>query len=152
MARQRSAPRTRGRQFDLPCWSTPQLPIAIRSHGWRGSPQAGATAGVILLARRRSRTRCGKVEDDGVFVVPKTRSRVLFMQALRMTTRRAQPSERTAKRKPPPPEAHRECIRLIDRACLLIECCGMSEPEAAHSYIEQRMNRRCPKRDRAEHR
>ena len=44
-----------------------------------------------------------------------------------------------------------EDIRLVDRAkCLLIECCGMSEPEA-HSYIEQQaMNRRCPKRDIAQ--
>ena len=44
-----------------------------------------------------------------------------------------------------------EDIRLVDRAkCLLIECCGMSEP-AAHSYIErQAMNRRCPKRDIAQ--
>ena len=44
-----------------------------------------------------------------------------------------------------------EDIRLVDRAkCLLIECCGMSEPEA-HSYIEQQaMNRRCPKREVAQ--
>ncbi len=39
----------------------------------------------------------------------------------------------------------------MDRAkCLLIECCGMTEPEA-HSYIEQQaMNQRRSKRDIAE--
>ena len=44
-----------------------------------------------------------------------------------------------------------EDIRQVDRAkCLLIECCGMTEPEA-HSYIEQQaMNQRRSKRDIAE--
>ena len=44
-----------------------------------------------------------------------------------------------------------EDIRAVDRAkCLLIECCGMTEPEA-HAYIEQQaMRRRRTKREIAE--
>ena len=43
-------------------------------------------SGVILLAKVEiADSVAEKVEDDGVFVVPKPLSRVLFMQALRMT-------------------------------------------------------------------
>ena len=91
-----------------------------------------------------------KVEDDGVFVVPKPLSRVLFMQALRMT-RAARSRLSGLQNETRRLQKRIEDIRLVDRAkCLLIECCGMSEPEA-HSYIEQQaMNRRCPKRDIAQ--
>lgn len=87
-----------------------------------------------------------KVEDDGVFVVPKPLSRVLFMQALRMT--RAARSRLTGLQSENRRLQKRiEDIRQVDRAkCLLIECCGMTEPEA-HSYIEQQaMNQRRSKR------
>lgn len=108
-------------------------------------------AGVILLAKAEIADEVSaKVEDDGVFVIPKPLSRTLFLQALRMT--RTARARLTGLRK----ENHRlqqriEDIRLVDRAkCLLIECCGMTEPDA-HAYIEQQaMQRRCTKRIVAE--
>ena len=64
-------------------------------------------AGVILLAKAEiADSVAEKVEDDGVFVVPKPLSRVLFMQALLRDARRAQPSDRPAERKPPSAKAH----------------------------------------------
>ena len=113
---------------------------------------ANATmAGVILLAKAEiADSVAEKVEDDGGFVVPKPRSRVLFMQALRMT-RAARSRLSGLQSENRRLQKRIEDIRLVDRAkCLLIECCGMSEPEA-HSYIEQQaMNRRCPKREVAQ--
>ena len=108
-------------------------------------------SGVILLAKAEiADSVAEKVEDDGVFVVPKPLSRVLFMQALRMT-RAARSRLNGLQNENRRLQKRIEDIRLVDRAkCLLIECCGMSEPEA-HSYIEQQaMNRRCPKRDIAQ--
>lgn len=109
-------------------------------------------AGVILLAKAEvADSVAEKVEDDGVFVIPKPLSRVLFLQALRMT--RAARSRLTGLRKENRRLQQRiENIRLVDRAkCLLIECCSMSEPEA-HAYIEQQaMNQRRTKREIAEH-
>nr|WP_302656748.1 ANTAR domain-containing protein [uncultured Agathobaculum sp.] len=108
-------------------------------------------AGVILLAKAEiADSVAEKVEDDGVFVVPKPLSRVLFMQALRMT-RAARSRLSGLQSENRRLQKRIEDIRLVDRAkCLLIECCGMSEPEA-HSYIEQQaMNRRCPKREVAQ--
>ncbi|MFR0923747.1 MAG: ANTAR domain-containing response regulator [Butyricicoccaceae bacterium] len=108
-------------------------------------------SGVILLAKAEiADSVAEKVEDDGVFVVPKPLSRVLFMQALRMT--RAARSRLTGLQSENRRLQKRiEDIRQVDRAkCLLIECCGMTEPEA-HSYIEQQaMNQRRSKRDIAE--
>ena len=109
-------------EFDLVLVNTP-LPDEF-GHELAQLAAGETTAGVILLAKAEiADSVAEKVEDDGVFVVPKPLSRVLFM----------------------------EDIRLVARAkCLLIECCGMSEPEA-QSYIEQQaMNRRCPKRDIAQ--
>ena len=108
-------------------------------------------SGAILLAKAEiADSVAEKVEDDGVFVVPKPLSRVLFMQALRMT--RAARSRLTGLQSENRRLQKRiEDIRQVDRAkCLLIECCGMTEPEA-HSYIEQQaMNQRRSKRDIAE--
>ena len=125
--------------FDLVLINTP-LPDEF-GHDMAQQAANDTLSGVILLA---------KAEDDGVFVVPKPLSRVLFMQALRMT--RAARSRLTGLQSENRRLQKRiEDIRQVDRAkCLLIECCGMTEPEA-HSYIEQQaMNQRRSKRDIAE--
>lgn len=109
------------------------------------------TAGVILLAKAEIADEvAAKVEDDGVFVVPKPLSRPFFAQALRMT--RAARARLTGLRRENRRLQQRiEDIRAVDRAkCLLIECCAMTEPDA-HAYIEQQaMHRRCTKRAVAE--
>lgn len=135
--------------FDLVLVNTP-LPDEF-GHDMAQQAANDTLSGVILLAKAEiADSVAEKVEDDGVFVVPKPLSRVLFMQALRMTrTARSRltglqsENRRLQKRI--------EDIRQVDRAkCLLIECCGMTEPEA-HSYIEQQaMNQRRSKRDIAE--
>ncbi len=131
-------------------WSTRPLPDEF-GHELAQLAAGETTAGVILLAKAEiADSVAEKVEDDGVFVVPKPLSRVLFMQALRMT-RAARSRLSGLQNENRRLQKRIEDIRLVDRAkCLLIECCGMSEPEA-HSYIEQQaMNRRCPKRDIAQ--
>ena len=127
--------------FDLVLVNTP-LPDEF-GHDMAQQAANDTLSGVILLAKAEiSDSVAEKVEDDGVFVVPKPLSRVLFMQALRLTGLQSE-NRRLQKRI--------EDIRQVDRAkCLLIECCGMTEPEA-HSYIEQQaMNQRRSKRDIAE--
>ena len=53
---------------------------------WHSRLRNDTLSGVILLAKAEiADSVAEKVEDDGVFVVPKPLSRVLFMQALRMT-------------------------------------------------------------------
>ena len=136
-------------EFDLVLVNTP-LPDEF-GHELAQLAAGETTAGVILLAKAEiADSVAEKVEDDGVFVVPKPLSRVLFMQALRMT-RAARSRLNGLQNENRRLQKRIEDIRLVDRAkCLLIECCGMSEPEA-HSYIEQQaMNRRCPKRDVAQ--
>ena len=108
-------------------------------------------AGVILLARAEiADSVAERVEDDGVLVVPKPLSRVVFTQALRLTraARRRLTGLQTENRRL---QQRIEDIRAVDRAkCLLIECCAMTEPEA-HAYIEQQaMKRRVTKREIAE--
>ena len=108
-------------------------------------------AGVILLAKAEiADSVAERVEDDGVLVVPKPLSRVVFTQALRLTraARRRLTGLQTENRRL---QQRIEDIRAVDRAkCLLIECCAMSEPEA-HAYIEQQaMKRRRTKREIAE--
>ena len=136
--------------FDLVLINTPLPDIKINIT--QAQQAANDTlSGVILLAKAEiADSVAEKVEDDGVFVVPKPLSRVLFMQALRMT--RAARSRLTGLQSENRRLQKRiEDIRQVDRAkCLLIECCGMTEPEA-HSYIEQQaMNQRRSKRDIAE--
>ena len=136
-------------QFLSSCGVQSQLCRAMAGSEARRALVDGA--GVILLAKAEiADSVAEKVEDDGVFVVPKPLSRVLFMQALRMT-RAARSRLSGLQNENRRLQKRIEDIRLVDRAkCLLIECCGMSEPEA-HSYIEQQaMNRRCPKRDIAQ--
>ena len=109
------------------------------------------SAGVTLLAKAEIADDVAqKVEEDGVFVLPKPLSRTLFLQALRMS--RAARARLTGLRRENRRLQQRiEDIRQVDRAkCLLIECCGMTEPDA-HAYIEQQaMQRRCTKRVVAE--
>lgn len=135
--------------FDLILINTP-LPDEF-GHDMAQQAANDTLSGVILLAKAEiADSVAEKVEDDGVFVIPKPLSRVLFMQALRMT--RAARSRLTGLQSENRRLQKRiEDIRQVDRAkCLLIECCGMTEPEA-HSYIEQQaMNQRRSKRDIAE--
>ena len=108
-------------------------------------------AGVILLAKAEiADDVAAKVEDDGVFVVPKPLSRTFFLQALRLS-RAARARLSGLRRENRRLQQRIEDIRAVDRAkCLLIECCGMTEPDA-HAYIEQQaMQRRCTKRAVAE--
>ena len=71
-------------EFDLVLVNTP-LPDEF-GHELAQLAAGETTAGVILLAKAEiADSVAEKVEDDGVFVVPKPLSRVLFMQALRMT-------------------------------------------------------------------
>lgn len=109
------------------------------------------TAGVLLLVKNDlADSVSARVEEDGVFVVPKPLSRPLFYQALRLVNaarRRVfglQKENRKLQQKI-------EDIRLIDRAkCVLIATLGMTEPQA-HAYIEkQAMNRRVTKREISE--
>lgn len=109
-------------------------------------------SGVVLLAKAEIADAVAeKVEDDGVFVVPKPLSRVTFLQALRMirATRARLSGLQSENRRL---QKRIEDIRLVDRAkCVLIECCAMTEP-AAHAYIEkQAMDKRLTKRQVAEH-
>ena len=70
--------------FDLILVNTP-LPDEF-GHDMAQQAANDTLAGVILLAKAEiADSVAEKVEDDGVFVVPKPLSRVLFMQALRMT-------------------------------------------------------------------
>ncbi len=135
--------------FDLVLVNTP-LPDEF-GHELAQDAAHSTLAGVILLARSEiADSVAEKVEDDGVFVVPKPLSRVLLTQALRMTraARRRMTGLQDENRRL---QQRIEDIRAVDRAkCLLIECCGMTEPEA-HAYIEQQaMRRRRTKREIAE--
>ena len=105
-------------------------------------------AGVILITKGEiADAVADKVEGDGVFVLAKPVGRALFFQALHLI-RAARSRVRDIARENDALRRRIEDIRLIDRAkCILIECCGMTEPEA-HAYIEREaMNKRMHKRD-----
>lgn len=135
--------------FDFVLVNTP-LPDEF-GHELAQSAAWESFAGVILLVKAELvESVSERVENDGVFVLPKPLSRALFFQAVRLIRAyRARLSglqnenRRLQKRL--------EDIRLVDRAkCLLIECCAMTEPEA-HSYIErQAMEKRVTKREIAQ--
>ena len=135
--------------FDLVLVNTP-LPDEF-GHELAQTVAHDTFAGVILFAKAEiADSVAEKVEDDGVFVIPKPISRVLLTQALRMT--RAAHQRLTGLQSENRRLQQRiEDIRAVDRAkCLLIECCAMSEPEA-HAYIEQQaMKQRRTKRQIAE--
>ena len=110
--------------FDLVLVNTP-LPDEF-GHELAQTVTHDTMAGVILLAKAEIADSVSeKVEDDGVFVIPKPLSRVLFTQALRMT--RAARQRLTGLQSENRRLQQRiEDIRAVDRAkCLLIECCSM---------------------------
>lgn len=107
--------------------------------------------GVILIVKSEIADYVSaKVEDYGVFVLPKPLSRQMFFQALKMmaaSRRRLLGLQReniTLQKKI-------ENIRLVDRAkCALIQYLNLTEPQA-HRFIEkQAMDRRISKREVAE--
>lgn len=103
-------------------------------------------AGVLLLVKEDiSEAAADKVETGGVLVLPKPLNRALFFQALRFL-RAVQNRMANLQNENHRLQRRIEEIRVIDRAkCILIECCGMTEPEA-HAFIEKTaMNRRIPK-------
>ena len=131
-------------EFDLVLVNTP-LPDEF-GHELAQLAAGETTAGVILLAKAEiADSVAEKVEDDGVFVVPKPLSRVLFMQALRMT-RAARSRLSGLQNENRRLQKRIEDIRLVDRAkCLLIERKAMTEQEA-HRWIEKQAMDRCVSR------
>lgn len=108
-------------------------------------------AGVVLLAKSElTEAVTAKVEEYGVFVLPKPISHPLFLQSIKLLSascRRLQ----TLRSQTAQLETKIEEIRLVDRAkCALIQYLGMTEPQA-HRYIEkQAMDMRLPRRKIAE--
>lgn len=108
-------------------------------------------AGVLMLVKNeRADDVAARVEDDGVFVIPKPVSRPFFFQSLKLlrASRRHMLGLHKENRRL---QTTIEEIKLIDRAkCALIQCLLMTEPQA-HRYIEkQAMDLRIPKREVAE--
>lgn len=111
----------------------------------------GTAAGVMMLVKsERADDVTARVEDEGIFVVPKPTTRSFFFQALKLVAaaRRRTLGLHSENRKL---QTAIEEIRLIDRAkCALIQCLLMTEPQA-HRYIEkQAMDLRVSKREVAE--
>jgi response regulator NasT len=110
-----------------------------------------STAGVILIVKSEiADDVSAKVEDYGVFVLPKPLSRQNFFQALKLmaaSRRRLLGLQQENKQL----QKKIEDIRLVDRAkCVLIQNLNLTEPQA-HKFIEkQAMNRRISKRELAE--
>lgn len=110
-----------------------------------------STAGVLLLVRSESADDLSaRVEDEGVFVVPKPVNRPFFYQALKLVSasrRRMLNLEQQNMKL----QQKIEEIRLVDRAkCTLIEVLKLSEAQA-HRYIEkQAMDMRITRREVAE--
>lgn len=103
-------------------------------------------AGVILLVKNELADEVSaKVEDDGVFVIPKPISRSLFYQSIKLVSA-SHKRLMGLKKQTMQLETKIEEIRLIDRAkCTLIQYLSMTEPQA-HRYIEkQAMDMRLPK-------
>ena len=101
---------------------------------------------MLLVAADEADAVASKVTDTGVLILPKPVSRLLLQQCIRL----AQASHRRLGKLIDENRRLRQKLedqRLISRAkCILIECCGMTEPEA-HAYIERRaMDERRPKR------
>jgi response regulator NasT len=110
-----------------------------------------SNAGVIAIVKNEIADDVAeKVEESGVFVVPKPLSAPFFYQALRLVSA----SRRRVlglKNENIKLQTKIEEIRLIDRAkCVLIEYLKMTEPQA-HRYIEkQAMDMRKSRKDIAE--
>lgn len=109
------------------------------------------TSGILLLVKNDlADSVSARVEEAGVFVVPKPLSRPLFYQSLRLVNA-ARMRVYGLQKENQKLQQKIEDIRLIDRAkCVLIATLGMTEPQA-HAYIEkQAMNRRVTKREISE--
>lgn len=108
-------------------------------------------AGVILIVKSEMADDVSaKVENYGVFVLPKPLSRAMFFQALKLMAA----SRRRLlglKHENVQLQQRIEEIRLVDRAkCVLIQYLKLTERQA-HRYIEkQAMDRRISKREVAE--
>ena len=118
------------------------------------------TSGVLLLVKNDlADSVSARVEEDGVFVVPKPLSRPLFYQALRLVNAARMRVFGLQKENRKLQQKIALCCsnlliykaRLFGRAkCVLIATLGMTEPQA-HAYIEkQAMNRRVTKREISE--
>lgn len=108
-------------------------------------------AGVILIVNSEiADDVSAKVEDYGVFVLPKPLNRQLFFQSLKLIAA-SQRRLLGLKHENIKLQQKIEDIRLVDRAkCALIQYLNITEPEA-HRYIEkQAMDRRITKREVAE--
>ncbi len=108
-------------------------------------------AGVLILVKNeRVDDVAARVEEDGVFVLPKPVSRPLFFQSLKLldAARRHMLALQKENRRL---QAAIEESKLIGRAkCALIQCALMTEPQA-HRHIEkQAMDLRLTKREVAE--
>lgn len=105
-------------------------------------------AGVLLLAKAElAEALPDAVTGAGALILKKPLERTGFYGAVRLalaTHRRIDALERENRKL----RTRLEDLRLISRAkCVLIECCGMTEPEA-HAYIEKRaMDTRQTRRD-----
>lgn len=120
-----------------------------------GSELAAAAAqgnrGVLLVVKGEiADDVSAKVEDSGVFVIPKPVNRAFLHQALKLVLA-ARNRFLGLREENVRLQSKIEEIRLVDRAkCILIERCALSEPEA-HRYIEKlAMDRRTTRRIIAE--
>ncbi|WP_058485607.1 ANTAR domain-containing response regulator [Defluviitalea phaphyphila] len=137
------------RDFDLCIVNTPltdefgtNFAIDIVSRG---------TIQVMLIVKSELEDEiCAKVENFGVFVVPKPVNPKVFWSALKLMSA-AYNRIRGLKNENTQLQKKIEDIRLVDRAkCILIEYLKMTEAEA-HRFIEkQAMDRRMTKRKIAE--
>lgn len=108
-------------------------------------------AGVMLIVKSEMADDVSaKVEDYGVFVLPKPISRQLLFQSLKLISA-SQRRILGLKNENVKLQHKIEEIRLVDRAkCTLIQYLNLTEPQA-HRYIEkQAMDRRITKREVAE--
>ncbi|MFA9379524.1 MAG: ANTAR domain-containing response regulator [Acetanaerobacterium sp.] len=109
------------------------------------------TAGIIIIARNEiADDVSARVENYGVFVIPKPLGRQMFFQTLKLVSaaRRRMLGLKNENLKL---QKKIEEIRLIDRGkCALIQYLSMTE-EQAHKYIErQAMDMRVTKKEVAE--
>lgn len=107
--------------------------------------------GVLLLAKAELADSVSmKVEDDGVYVLPKPFGRNAFFSAYKLIRASRRRMTGLKKENQKLQEKIRD-IKLVDRAkCLLIETSGLRENEA-HAYLEQEaMRRRVSKKELAE--
>ena len=112
---------------------------------------AKGRAGVILLVKAEQEDELAvRVEDYGVFVLPRPLNRAAFYQSLKLITATRKRIERLMDENRHLREKIEE-LRIVERAkCVLIEHLQFTE-EQAHRYIEkQAMDRRSTKRTVAE--